>query len=138
MIVKVLALVNAVIFIVVVPYLEVSSTHVFSDHWPGHARLHDVWQLMCNGTFSLAAVVLAFSDRRMHWMSATIVGVINITFLVALGLGPQYGGTMQYGDGSELLMADINPAVVVVWVLAAVALAALYQALRDRGIRLEQ
>lgn len=120
---------NAVAFLVLIPYLEVSSTHVFNPDWPSHARLHEVWQLVTNAFLSVMAIRLVRSDR-----TATIGGLmalsINLGFLTALAAAEHYGGGMTHSDGSELLVAGFNPATSVILGLSAAIAMGLLQCQR--------
>ena len=48
MIAKMLITISALFFVVVIPVLEINSSHVFNETWPAHARFHEVWQLITN------------------------------------------------------------------------------------------
>ena len=98
---------------VLVPILEVGPTHVFNPAWPGHARLHEVWQLIANSTLGLLALWLAW--RRGRMTEACWLGLIPcLSFLAAYALAPLYGGTMRHADGTELAIGGINVAVIVI------------------------
>jgi hypothetical protein len=98
---------------VLVPILEVGPTHVFNPAWPGHARLHEVWQLIPNSALGLLAFWLAW--RRGLERLACGIGLVQcLGFLVALALSPLYGGTMCHADGTELAVGGINVAVIVI------------------------
>ena len=100
---------HALLFIAVIPYLEVSPTHVFNPDWPGHARLHEVWQLIANAAFALLATILAWRYKSI--VTALVISlVLSGSFITAYGLQGQYGGTMKHSDGSELLIGGVNPA----------------------------
>lgn len=108
---------------VLVPILEVGPTHVFNPAWPGHARLHEVWQLIANSALGLLAFWLAW--RRGAAMLAYVLGLIPcLGFLAAFAMAPLYGGTMRHADGTELAVGGINVAVIVV-VLATLGLLGL-------------
>ena len=109
---------------VLTPILEVGPTHVFNPAWPGHARLHEVWQLLTNMLLAGFAVWLAVSQK--NYQLASFVGVmVNAAFLAAALLAPAYGGTMRHSDGSELAIGGINIAVAIVLV-ATMGLLALF------------
>ncbi len=97
---------------VLVPILEIGPTHVLNPNWPGHARLHEVWQLLANAMLAALAIWLAASRDQLR--VASLIGLaINGSFLAAVLLSPAYGGTMRHGDGTELAVGGINLAVVV-------------------------
>lgn len=115
---------------VLVPILEIGPTHVFNPDWPGHARLHEVWQLLANGV--LAALAIWLSAARNQSRLASLIGlVLNGSFLAAVLLSPVYGGTMRHSDGTELAVGGINLAVVV---MAAGTTGLLALFLTDRGV----
>jgi hypothetical protein len=101
------------------PILEISSTHVFNPDWPGHARLHNLWQLM---THSMIALYLGWMVWRYDRMREACLFALLITtgFLAAYFLSPLYGGTMKHSDGSELVWAGMNSAVIVMVLASAI------------------
>jgi hypothetical protein len=116
---------------VLVPILEVGPTHVFNPDWPGHARLHEVWQLIGNTALCFFSFWLAW--QRRDWVLACILGLIPcLGFLTALGLAPLYGGTMRHSDGTELAIGGVNVAVIVVALSTSGLVALLSAVLRER------
>lgn len=116
---------------VLVPLLEIGPTLVFNPDWPGHARLHEVWQLIANSTLCLLSLGLAW--RRGSMVLPAILGLIPcLGFLAALALSPLYGGTMRHSDGTELALGGINVAVIVNCIAAAGLTALLFDAIRTR------
>jgi hypothetical protein len=98
---------------VLLPILEVGPTHVFNPAWPGHARLHEVWQLITNSALGLFALWLAW--RHGLERIACAIGLLQcLGFLTAFALAPLYGGTMRHPDGTEMAIGGINVAVIVV------------------------
>ena len=121
---------HALIFVFVLPMLEVGPTHVFNPDWPGHARLHNAWQLMTNASLALIATALAW--RSASQIMALILSLsISVPFLIAFASQRIYGGTMQHSDGSELLIGGINPAFGLLLLFAVLLTAALIKALRQ-------
>lgn len=115
---------------VLVPILEIGPTHVFNPDWPGHARLHEVWQLLTNGV--LAALAIWLAAARQQSRLASLIGLaLNGSFLAAVLLSPVYGGTMRHSDGTELVVGGINLAVVV---MAGGTTGLLTLFLTDRGV----
>ncbi|QIG55221.1 hypothetical protein G6N82_14645 [Altererythrobacter sp. BO-6] len=111
-------------FAVVTPLLEVSPTHVFNPDWPGHARLHNVWQLITH--CALAAYMGWLVWLRGREREACAVALIVIGgFLAAYVLSPLYGGSMSHSDGIPLTFAAQGAVIVMVaaatilgWLLA--------------------
>lgn len=94
------------------PILEIGPTHVFNPDWPAHARLHEVWQLVTH--CGLAALCLWLAWARGQIQLATAIAAIVVGgFLSALALAPAYGGGMAHSDGTELTVAGVNSAVLV-------------------------
>lgn len=115
---KSIILINALVFLALIPALEINATHVFNPEWPAHARLHEVWQLITNSGLSIAAVWLEFKLKKPELAELLLV-LINGWFLAAYMLGTVYGGSMVHSDGSELLIAGINPAFGIIVALTA-------------------
>lgn len=95
-----------------VPILEIGPTHVFNPDWPGHARLHEVWQLAANSGLSLLCLWLAWGAGRVR-LASGIALVLTASFLLSFLLAPLYGGTMRHSDGTELMVAGMNSAVAI-------------------------
>ncbi|MFT6489755.1 MAG: hypothetical protein ACJAXQ_000531 [Parvibaculaceae bacterium] len=113
---KIFVTLNAFIFVVVLPVLEIGPSHVFNQDWPGHARLHEVWQLLSNAAFSLFAMWLMWW-RSKPLYAAFISLVLSGSFLIAYFVRAGYGGTMKHSDGSELILYGVNPAIGLMLVL---------------------
>jgi hypothetical protein len=116
---------------ILVPILEIGPTHVFNPDWPGHARLHEVWQLIGNSVLCAVSFVLAW--RGGQWLLACVLGLVPcVSFLAAFALAPVYGGTMRHSDGTELALGGINVAVIVI-MIATVGLVALLALVHRRN-----
>lgn len=101
-------LTSSIVFGLVVPILEISTSHVFNPDWPGHARMHDVWQLGSNILFSIFAVWLLVAKKDV--LLASVINFFVVApFTVAYIIRGAYGGDMLYADGTELLIAGVNP-----------------------------
>lgn len=105
------------------PILEIGPTHVFNPDWPGHARLHVVWQLTTNSALALLCLWLAWR-RGQTRLAAIIALIVTGGFLVAFALSQFFGGTMRHSDGSEMTVAGVNIAVILM-ALATVGLVGL-------------
>lgn len=118
---KVVVSLSVMTFVLIVPLLEINGTHVFNPLWPGHARLHEVWQLATNVALGLVCLWLAWFGKRVR--TASLLGLLVTTgFLIAYALRHSYGGSMKHTDGSELMVFGINSAVLTM-LAATVALA---------------
>jgi hypothetical protein len=106
---------------ILTPALEIGPTHLFDPAWPGHARLHEAWQLITH--IGLAGLCAWLGTARGHYrLAGTISLIINGGFLAAFALAGAYGGTMRHSDGSELAIAGVNAAVIVMVIASAAAL----------------
>ncbi len=120
---KVVLSLSVMIFVLVVPLLEVNDTHVFNPAWPGHARLHEVWQLITNVALGLICLWLAWFAHKVR--AASLLGLtVTGGFLAAYFIRASYGGSMRHTDGSELMLLGVNAAVITM-VAASSALAVI-------------
>ncbi len=105
-------------FLLIVPILEISETHVFNPLWPSHARLHEVWQLSTNAGLGLLSLWLAWRTRQLRIASALGL-LVTLGFLAAFLLSDSYGGSMQHTDGTELRLLGVNASVLVMLMASA-------------------
>lgn len=97
---------------VLVPYLELNSTHVFNPMWPSHAKLHEVWQLGTNSMIAAMCVGLAWVRQQIRL--ASVIGIlVPLAFLVSYFTADGYGGSMRHTDGTELTINGYNASLVV-------------------------
>lgn len=109
---KLILTVSVSTFLLIVPILEISDTHVFNPDWPAHARLHEVWQLTTNMGLGALSLWLAWTTKHLRIASA--VGLlVTMGFLTAFMLSDGYGGSMRHTDGTELALLGVNASVVV-------------------------
>jgi uncharacterized membrane protein YidH (DUF202 family) len=102
-----------------VPYLEYSPTHIFNPDWPGHAKLHDVWQLLTNSSFSVAAAYLAWTRTDLR-LAARLGLVAPVAFLVSYFTMDLYGGSMINSDGTEHRFGSVNTSLVMMLIVSGV------------------
>lgn len=126
---RTIVILNALLFIIVVPYLEISATHIFNNEWPSHARLHNVWQLFTNGALSIGAIILVCRNK-LSILPQLLSLAVSGSFILAYILSGYYGGSMQHTDGSELLMAGINPAAVLLMILSGLLIIDIFLTLK--------
>lgn len=114
---------SALIFLLIIPVLEVSSTHVYNPDWPGHARLHEVWQLFVHAGISILACVLVWKNQKLGlWLAL----ILTASFLLAWLIQSTYGGSMLHSDGTEVSIGGFNLGVIVMLVNAAALSSAIF------------
>lgn len=121
---KILITFGIVLFALVVPILEINSSHVLNPDWTPHAKIHEVWQLLTNSSIGILCLWLVWvkNDTRFSCLLSLIV---MGGFLLAFVLKESYGGSMKYLDGSEKTLIGINIGILgfgvafllVLWVL---------------------
>ncbi len=102
-----------------VPFLEYSPSHIFNPDWPGHARLHNVWQIITNSTLSAAAAYFAWTRTDLH-AAARLGLVAPAAFLLSYFAMGLYGGSMVNSDGTELKFGSLNASLVMMLAVAAI------------------
>lgn len=131
MLLRITIYLNTLVFLVLIPFLEISATHVFNPDWPAHARLHEVWQLATNGLLSALTAYLV-TQERYAIVAGAIALTINAGFLTALASADAYSGGMVHSDGSELLVAGANPASAIATAITLAICLGLLQVWRCR------
>jgi len=115
----------AVVFLLVLPVLEISETHVFNPDWPEHARLHEVWQLSVHGAVSLICLWLVWVKRE-----PSLAGLLSLamtgSFVFAYLIRDTYGGSMRHVDGEPVTTLS-NVAVVVVFCVSGLLVGGILQ-----------
>ena len=117
---------SAIVFAVLIPVLELNSTHLTNPEWPSHARLHEAWQLLTNAAISVLALGCVWTNRAPR-IGISISLMICASFLTAWALGSVYGGSMLHTDGTQMAVGGINVAVIVVIALTALLLASFWK-----------
>lgn len=118
---------SVIIFVVLIPVLEISPTHIFNAQWPSHARLHIAWQLMTNAALSIVALGCVWSARSPR-IGIGIALIPVVSFLTAFTLRPVYGGSLLHTDGTQIAVGGINVAVLIMIPLTALLLVSLWKA----------
>tara|TARA_Y100000588_G_C13532068_1_gene618224 strand:+ start:124 stop:534 length:411 start_codon:yes stop_codon:yes gene_type:complete len=102
---------SVILYAVVVPFLEINTTHVFNPDWTPHVRIHEVWQLITNSGIGLLCLWMVWVKKETK-ISAILSLLITGGFLLAYILQNFYGGSMKYLDGSEKTLFGINIGVL--------------------------
>jgi hypothetical protein len=119
---------NAIVFVLLIPFFELNSSHLTNPLWPSHARLHEAWQLLTNAAIAIFALRLAL-NRRGPWIAIALCLIPGVSFLIAWATSASYGGSMLHSDGTQMAIAGINVAVLVV---AAVTSLLVVSAFREK------
>jgi hypothetical protein len=123
---------SAMIFAILLPYLEISETHLFNPDWPAHARFHNAWQLLANASLSILSVILVWKGSAPK-VGMGLALIINISLLIGLAAGPLFGGsTILVSHGSDLAVGGINVAAIVI-AFSTLLLLVGYRALLNRS-----
>lgn len=105
----------------VIPFMEISESHLFNPEWPSHARLHEAWQLIENAAISILALILVWKGIAPR-LGIVLGLILSTSFLIAWLAGPLYGGSMVHSDGTEFTIGGISVVVVGVAVIAGLLL----------------
>lgn len=112
MILKTLMTLGILVYGLLVPILEVNSSHVFNPNWPAHALLHEVWQLITNSVLGLYCLWLTWVKKEL--ILPSVIGMfVTGGFLLAFLIKGFYGGSMVHPDGSETTLMGLNAGVIV-------------------------
>lgn len=102
---------SVILYAVVVPFLEINTSHVFNPNWTPHVRIHEVWQLITNSSIGLFCLWLVWVKKEIK-ISTVLSLLIVGGFLLAFLLQEFYGGSMTYLDGSEKTLFGINIGII--------------------------
>lgn len=132
MIAKILISLGVLVYMVLIPYLEMNASHVFNPQWPGHARLHEVWQLTTNISLGLVALWLTWKEQRIQ-----MAGVISICVmggvLVAHVTEGFYDGTLLSGNIAKTVLG-LELAAFIALVVVLLSIVAMVTE-RNRALR---
>ena len=112
MVLKALITLGILVYGLLVPILEINSTHVFNPSWPAHAVLHEVWQLITNSMLALYCLWLTWVKSEL-FLPSLIGMLVTGGFLLAFLVKDIYGGSMVHPDGSEVTLMGLNAGVIV-------------------------
>jgi len=102
---------SIILYAIVVPFLEINTSHVFNPDWTPHVRIHEVWQLITNSSIGVLCLWLVWVKKETK-ISTILSLLITGGFLVAFMLQGFYGGSMKYLDGSEKTVLGVNIGVL--------------------------
>ena len=91
---RVLVTAAILLYAAVVPFLEINATHVLNPEWPGHARLHEVWQILTNSTIGMLCLWKLWRHGDLRLPIAVSLLILG-GFLLAWLTQDLYGGSMQ-------------------------------------------
>ncbi len=111
----------AFVLSVVIPFMEISNSHLFNPEWPSHARLHEAWQLLENAAISILALILVWKGIAPR-LGIVLGLILSTSFLIAWAAGPLYGGSMVHSDGTNFTIGGISVVVVGVAVISGLLL----------------
>ncbi|MFY0640573.1 MAG: hypothetical protein JXR16_05975 [Bermanella sp.] len=126
---KILISLGVLVYLALIPFLEINESHVFNAQWPAHARFHEVWQLTTHMMLGVMALWLAWFKQQII-ISAGISIAIMGGVLFAHIIEASYGGSVLSGNTSQTVMglelAAFAAALVIVMSVIAIVL--------DRGL----
>ena len=105
--------ISAFLFAVGPVVVDLSSSHVFNEAWPPHARFHMVWLLAVLAVAGLATFAGAWllkADQSRLFRLITLPGwMVLIPFFVAVLTIGAYGGSLSdMPDAPTVLGIDAN------------------------------
>ncbi len=125
MLAKGLVTLGVLVFLLVIPILELNPSHVFNPAWPAHARLHEVWQLATNCMLGLLCLWLSWVKEDIRMASVLSIMVMGGALFAHLTEG-LYGGSILSGNTSATIfgleLAAFAAITVIVLALLAAAL----------------
>ena len=86
-----------------------NETHATNPSFPGHARLHIVWQVSSYVYVAVLALFLIWtsgSDTHPVWIATGLAGAAYLGFWTSVVFRPMYGGK---------LVSEINPVPAFHW-----------------------
>lgn len=122
---KILISLGVLVYLLVIPFLEINASHVFNVQWPAHAKFHEVWQLTTH--IMLGGLALWLTWFKQH---VTIAACISMAImggvLFAHIFETSYGGSVLSGNTSQTILglelAAFAAAVVLIMSVMAIVL----------------
>lgn len=124
MIAKILLTLGVLVYMVIIPFLEINPSHVFNPDWPAHARLHEVWQLSTNSALGIFCLWLTWVKKSLH-MASMISILIMGGVLFAHAIEGSYGGSILSGNTSKTILGLELAAFAALVVITMIILANL-------------
>lgn len=122
---KILIAFGVLVYAVLIPVLEINSSHVFNPLWIAHARFHEVWQLITNISIGILALWFAFAKNDIRTASTLNILVMGGA-LVAHIMEGYYGGSILSGNITKTIIgmevAAFAASLVVILAFAALLL----------------
>ena len=100
---KILISLGVLIYLVVIPFLEINASHVFNAQWPAHAKFHEVWQLTTHILLGVLALWLTWFKQQVI-IAAGISMAIMGGVLFAHIIQASYGGSVLSGNTSQTIL----------------------------------
>lgn len=113
---KILTTLCTCVYLVVIPYLEFNTSHVFNELWPPHARFHEVWQLISNILIGLIALWLVWVRRQLILASMLNLAVM-LGVLISSMFSDFYGGSIVSGNIDTQIFGISLPIFIGITVL---------------------
>ena len=121
---KILISLGVLVYLVLIPFLEINASHVFNMQWPAHAKFHEVWQLATHIMLGGLALWLTWFKQQVT-ISACISMAIMGGVLFAHIIEASYGGSVLSGNTSQTILglelAAFAAALVVLMSVVAIA-----------------
>jgi len=131
MIAKILISLGVLVYMVLIPYLEMNASHVFNPQWPGHARLHEVWQLTTNISLGLVALWLSWKEQRIQMAAVISICVMGGVLVAHMSEG-LYEGTLLSGNIARTVLG-LELAAFVALVVVILSVVAILIDRRQKG-----
>ena len=105
--IKILLTLMTIYYIYVPAMADIGDSHLYSDEWSDHARVHLVWFLLFTAFAGITGIAL------MWWKDAPIVSALiglgfNGAFLIAGALASTYDGVISEADGVPIQIIEFG------------------------------
>ncbi len=100
---QILLTIGVTVYLIVIPSLEINTSHVFNTDWPMHARFHEVWQLASNVMIGIYVLWLVWKKQNIE-IAVTLNAMVMGGVLFAHFTESLYGGSVQSGNIAKHVM----------------------------------